>query len=135
LLNFNSLCSGEQTPTVRTRHDVAAKREIVDGANDRNRRCDARESVPNGLESRKKSRIVIRPFAGNPDRVSAEAILMLTNSLNDAPQAWMRRAERARGIAVMLGRKDAEAIEAYARECETRARQVIERPAVASLAA
>ena len=32
---------------------------------------------------------------------------MLANSLNDAPQAWMRRAERARGIAVMLGRKDA----------------------------
>jgi hypothetical protein len=91
--------------------------------------------VREGLESRKKSRIAINDFAGNPVRIFAEAILMLANSLNDAPQAWMRRAERARGIAVMLCRKDAEAIEAYARECETRARQAIERPAVPPLAA
>jgi hypothetical protein len=35
----------------------------------------------------------------------------------------------------MLCRKDAEAIEAYARECETRARQAIERLAVPPLAA
>jgi hypothetical protein len=60
---------------------------------------------------------------------------MLANSLNDAPQAWMRRAERARGIAVMLGRKDAEAMEAYARECEMRAKQAIERRVVPSRAA
>jgi hypothetical protein len=91
--------------------------------------------VPDGLESRKKSRIAINKFAGNPIRIIAEAILMLANSLNDAPQAWMRRAERARGIAAMLCRKDAEAIEAYARECETRARQAIERLTVPPLAA
>lgn len=95
----------------------------------------ARESVRDGLESRKKSRIAIHTLAGNPIRIFAEAILMLANSLNDAPQAWMRRAERARGIAAMLGRKDAEAIEAYARECETRAKQAIERRVVPSLAA
>jgi hypothetical protein len=34
----------------------------------------------------------------------------------------------------MLGRKDAEAIEAYARECETRAKQAIERRVVPPLA-
>jgi hypothetical protein len=60
---------------------------------------------------------------------------MLASGLNDAPQVWMRRAERARGIAVMLGRKDAEAIEAYARECETLAKQAIERRVVPPLAA
>jgi hypothetical protein len=68
--------------------------------------------------------------------VFAEAILMLTpDGLNDGPQAWVMRAERARRIAVMLGRKDAEAIEAYARECEMKARQAVERQAVPPMAA
>jgi hypothetical protein len=61
--------------------------------------------------------------------------MLSPNSLNDAPQAWMRRAERARGIAVMLCKKDAEAIEAYAKECEAKAMQIIERRAVPPLAA
>jgi hypothetical protein len=57
------------------------------------------------------------------------------NGPTDAPQAWAMRAERARRIATMLSMKDAEAIEAYARECEAIARQTIERQAVPPLAA
>jgi len=48
---------------------------------------------------------------------------------------WVMRAERARRIASMLCMKDAEAIEAYARECEARAKQAIERQAAPPLAA
>jgi hypothetical protein len=58
-----------------------------------------------------------------------------SNGLSDAPQAWVMRAERARRIATMLSVKDAEAIEAYARECEAIARQAIVRQAVPPLAA
>ena len=58
-----------------------------------------------------------------------------SNSRADAPQAWVMRAERARRIATMLSLKDAEAIEAYAKECEARAKQTIERRAVPSWAA
>jgi hypothetical protein len=58
-----------------------------------------------------------------------------SNSRADAPQAWVMRAERARRIATMLSMKDAEAIEAYARECEARAKQSIDRRAVPPLAA
>jgi hypothetical protein len=57
------------------------------------------------------------------------------DSRADVPQAWVMRAERARRIASMLTRKDAEAIEAYARECEARARQTVERQVVPPLAA
>ena len=39
----------------------------------------------------------------------------------DASRAWAMRAERERRIAAMLSRQDAEAIEAYARECEAQA--------------
>jgi hypothetical protein len=56
-------------------------------------------------------------------------------SATDAPRAWAMRAERARRIATMLSAKDAEAIEAYAEECEAMARQTIERRAVPPLAA
>jgi hypothetical protein len=49
---------------------------------------------------------------------------MLASNSPDAPQAWVMRAERARRIATMLSRKDAEAIEAYAKECEARARAI-----------
>ena len=41
--------------------------------------------------------------------------------------AWRLRAERARRLGFMLSRRDAAAIEAYAKECEARARQVAER--------
>jgi hypothetical protein len=58
-----------------------------------------------------------------------------SNWSTDAPQAWAMRAERARRIATMLSTKDAEAIEAYARECEARAMQSIARQAVPPLAA
>ncbi len=59
-----------------------------------------------------------------------------SNSRADAPQAWVMRAERARRIATMLSmKKDAQAIEAYAQECEARAKQTLERRAVPSLAA
>ena len=56
-------------------------------------------------------------------------------SRTDVPQAWAMRAERARRIATMLSMKDAEAIEAYAKECEARAKQTFERWTVPSLAA
>jgi hypothetical protein len=63
-------------------------------------------------------------------RVDEEVILMAAfTSWTDVPQAWAMRAERARRIATMLSRKDAEAIEAYARECEAQAKQTIERQA------
>jgi hypothetical protein len=52
-----------------------------------------------------------------------------------APHAWARRAERARRIATMLSTKDAQAIEAYAQECEAMAKRTIERQAVSPLAA
>lgn len=42
--------------------------------------------------------------------------------------AWVLRAERARRLASMLSPRDAAATEAYAKECEARARQAIERP-------
>ena len=60
--------------------------------------------------------------------------MLASNSPADVPQAWVMRAERARRIAAMLSRKDAEAIEAYAKECDARARQTI-RQAVPPLAA
>ena len=56
-------------------------------------------------------------------------------SRTDVPQAWAMRAERARRIATMLSLKDAEAIEAYAKECDARAKQTFERWTVPSLAA
>ena len=61
--------------------------------------------------------------------------MLASNRLSDAPQAWAMRAERARRIAAMLSVKDAEAIEAYARDCEAQARQAIVRQAVPPLAA
>jgi hypothetical protein len=55
--------------------------------------------------------------------------MLASNSLTDVPQAWVMRAERARRIATMLSAKDAEAIEAYAKECEARARAMERRTA------
>ena len=45
----------------------------------------------------------------------------------DVSRIWMIRAERARRLASMLSSKDAEAIEAYAVECEARAEQATDR--------
>jgi len=99
-------------------------------------RVEARESPRDGLGSSIKSRIEINKLAGNPVLTVGEVILMAAfNSRIDAPQAWVVRAERARRIASMLSMKDAEAIEAYAKECEARAKQTIERHAVPPLAA
>jgi hypothetical protein len=61
--------------------------------------------------------------------------MLASNSLTDGPQAWVMRAERARRIAAMLSRKDAEAIEAYAKECDAKAKLTIERQALPPLAA
>jgi len=61
--------------------------------------------------------------------------MLASSSLTDVPQAWAMRAERARRIAAMLSAKDAEAIEAYAKECEAKAKQAIERQTVPPLAA
>jgi hypothetical protein len=58
-----------------------------------------------------------------------------STSSTDAPQTWAIRAERARRIAAMLSTKDAEAIEAYAEECEAMAKQTIERLAPPPFAA
>jgi hypothetical protein len=61
--------------------------------------------------------------------------MLAPNNPTDAPRAWAMRAERARRIATMLSMKDAEAIEAYAKECEARARQTVQRQSVPPLAA
>ena len=45
----------------------------------------------------------------------------------ETSRTWMIRAERARRIASMLSTKDAQAIEAYAVECEARAEQATDR--------
>jgi hypothetical protein len=58
-----------------------------------------------------------------------------SDSRADAFQAWVMRAERARRIATMLSMKDAEAIEAYAKECEALAKQAIGRRAMPPLEA
>jgi hypothetical protein len=54
-----------------------------------------------------------------------------SNGSGDSAQvcaaAWQLRAERARRLAFMLSQRDAAAIEAYAKECEARARQAVER--------
>ena len=50
-------------------------------------------------------------------------------------QMWLARAARARHIAGLLAPKDAEIVEAYARECEIQARRLIDRPASQPLAA
>ena len=41
---------------------------------------------------------------------------------------WLDRAARARGIAMMLSTVDAKLAEAYAAECEEKARRLIEEP-------
>jgi hypothetical protein len=97
---------------------------------------NARIAARDGLESARKSRIEIDKLAGNPVLTVEEVILMAASDRRaDASQAWAMRAERARRIATMLSVKDAEAIEAYARECEARARQAVGRQAVPPLAA
>jgi hypothetical protein len=53
----------------------------------------------------------------------------------EAPHAWAMRAEQARRIATMVSTKDAQAIEAYAQECEAMAKRTIERQAVSPLTA
>jgi hypothetical protein len=96
----------------------------------------ARIASPTDSDPRENQDIEISAAAGNPAPWVEEVILMAaSNSRADAPQAWVMRAERARRIASMLSMKDAEAIEAYARECEARAKQTIERQAVPLLAA
>jgi hypothetical protein len=57
------------------------------------------------------------------------------NSFTDAPRTWAMRAERARRIATMVSTKDAQAIEAYAQECEAMAKRTIERQSVSPLTA
>ena len=47
--------------------------------------------------------------------------------------AWRLRAEQARRLAFMLSQRDAAAVEAYAKECEARARQAAGRPRVEGL--
>jgi hypothetical protein len=42
------------------------------------------------------------------------------------PDRWLRRAARARSIAMMLSRNDAAVAEAYASECEAVAMRLIE---------
>jgi hypothetical protein len=49
--------------------------------------------------------------------------------------SWLVRAEQARRIAGMLVGQDADVAQAYARECETRARELIDRWHYAPMAA
>jgi hypothetical protein len=101
------------------------------------RRLEAARIAPRTDSDRRENQdIEISGLARNPIRTVAEVILMAAfDSRADVPQAWVMRAERARRIASMLTRKDAEAIEAYARECEARAKQTVERKVVPPLAA
>jgi hypothetical protein len=43
-----------------------------------------------------------------------------------APERWLGRAARARQIAMMLTKTDANVVEAYATECEAEARRLLE---------
>jgi hypothetical protein len=49
--------------------------------------------------------------------------------------SWLVRAEQARRIAGMLAGEDADMAQAYARECEARARELIDRLHHAPMAA
>lgn len=49
-----------------------------------------------------------------------------TSEPTATPDRWLRRAARARSIAMMLSRKDADVAEAYATECEAAAMRLIE---------
>ena len=40
--------------------------------------------------------------------------------------AWLARARQARRVALMLSARDAELLEAYAKECETEVRRLLE---------
>ena len=53
--------------------------------------------------------------------------MAVRDRIADTSRTWMIRAERARRLASMLSTKDAEAIEAYAIECEARAAQATDR--------
>ena len=68
------------------------------------------------------------------DRAAGDGAVS-NRSAVDAFRAWATRAERARRLATMFSRKDAQAIEAYAMECEARAIQTIEKATLAPLAA
>jgi len=97
---------------------------------------NARIAARTDSDPKKNQDIEIGRLARNAVRTVEEVIPMAaSDSRAAASQAWEMRAERARRIACMLSRKDAEAIEAYARECEARAKQTIERRAVPPLAA
>ena len=96
------------------------------------------ENRAHGLESKRKSRIEIRTLVGNPALALEEVIPMLASigSIDSAQvcaAAWRLRAERARRLGFMLSQRDAAAIEAYAKECEARARQAADRPRVEGL--
>lgn len=46
----------------------------------------------------------------------------------EGPRAWLARADQARRIALMLPPNDAAILEAFARECETKAWPVMPHP-------
>jgi hypothetical protein len=60
------------------------------------------------------------------DMADLSILFQGTNGPTAGPARWLRRAARARRIAMMLSRTDAAVAEAYATECEAVAMRLIE---------
>jgi hypothetical protein len=77
-----------------------------------------------GLDSRPFSRIELPSFVNNASCLDeAWTIRMMSNTAPSESLAWWGRAAQARRIATMLSPQDAQLAEAYAVECEDRARR------------
>ena len=93
------------------------------------------ESVPHGLRIGKIARIELGAACAQVIHMALAAIRI---SGTQAPireaELWRRRAERARRIALMLSRADAEIALAHAAECEVKAARLAEprRPPMAA---
>ena len=84
------------------------------------------ESAPDGLFFGPLTRIDLADFGAQPWRMGQVAILLQRAKKPEAvAKALCARAERMRGIALMLSVKDARVLAVYADECETEASRVI----------
>jgi hypothetical protein len=79
---------------------------------------------PDGLDSRPFSRIELLSSVNQASSLDeAWTIRMMRNTGPSESLAWWGRAAQARRIATMLSPRDAQLAEAYAVECEDRARR------------
>jgi hypothetical protein len=85
------------------------------------------ESAPDGLFSGPLARIDLPIFGAQPWGMGQIAILLQQRSKRPeaVAKALCARAERMRGIALMLSVQDARILAAYADECETEASLVV----------